>query len=212
MYKIGICSQDASVEKAIIKMCSEMVKIRGNIVKFHVFSSAEEIGTYRGSPFIFLFLDMKRFPYINVWMYQKLQTLAQIVIVLNQLGSKNGFDGNIKMNMLPVSRENIIMFKRCCPEGAIPESAIRYLHSESNYVRVYLNGKTLLFAKTLKYMQQRLVKSDIIRIHKSVMVNLAYVDGIRNNHVILYDKTCLPIGRTYKKKVYRLVVAYKYGK
>lgn len=212
MYKIGICSQDECMERAIVKMCREMIKVTGNIVEFHVFSSAEEIDTYRGSPFIFLFLDGKWFPLINVWLYQKLQTLAQIVVILNQIGSKNGFKQNLRINMLPASHENVIVFKRCCSEGTIPESAIRYLHSESNYVRVYLNSETLLFAKTLKSMQQRLVKSDIIRIHKSVMVNLAYVDGIRNNHVILDDKTSLPIGRSYKKKVHRRFFEYKYGK
>ncbi len=102
-----------------------------------------------------------------------------------------------------------IVFNHCCPEGVIPEKEIRYISAESNYVRVYMKEKTMLFAKTLKLVEKQIENSDIIRIHRSVMVNLAYVEGIRKNHVILYDQTCLPIGRTYRERAEYLINAYK---
>lgn len=209
MYNIGICSEDKTHEKIIIKMCRNIIKVREDTVLFHVFSSTEEIAAYQGTPFVFMFLDMKLLRFVNTEQYRKLQKLARAVICVNQFEKNKPFDDRLRLTMIPAACERMFTFKRSCPEGEIPESAIRYLHAENNYVRVYLEEKTLLFAKTLKLAQQILGESDIIRIHRSVMVNLAYVDGIRNNHVFLYDQTCLPIGRSYKEKVKQLVLAYK---
>ena len=78
---------------------------------------------------------------------------------------------------------------------------IRYLESYGNYVKVWLKDEYLLTPRTLKSFEEQLPEDRFLRIHKSHMVNLGYVDYLEGNQIRLKDETVLPVGKTYRKKV-----------
>ena len=82
----------------------------------------------------------------------------------------------------------------------IPLGDILYLESLENYVKVVTSGKTVLTRLTMKEAELRLLKQQFTRISRSHLVNLAHVDRIEPDGVILCDKT-FRIGRVYKRYV-----------
>lgn len=78
---------------------------------------------------------------------------------------------------------------------------IYYLESYGNYVKVWLEDKYLLTPRTLKSFEEHLPEDRFLRIHKSHMVNMDYIDYLGGNQIKLYDGTPLTIGKTYRKKI-----------
>jgi len=78
---------------------------------------------------------------------------------------------------------------------------IRYLESYGNYVKVWLEDEYLLTARTLKSFEEQLPRSQFLRIHKSHIVNYAYIDYLEGNQIALKNGIKLPIGKTYRKPV-----------
>ena len=79
----------------------------------------------------------------------------------------------------------------------IPCSEILYIESYGNYVRFHTRRKVYMAENSLNSLEQTLLQSDFLRIHKSYIVNLQYVEDIQADVVILGNKQ-LPIGRMYK--------------
>lgn len=88
---------------------------------------------------------------------------VRVLEVLEHIGSDNSSFNKIA---LPTSN-GYELFKL---------NAIIYCQSESNYCKIIcVDGRELLIAKTLKFVEQLLNSDLFIRIHKSYLVNLNYV-------------------------------------
>jgi hypothetical protein len=74
---------------------------------------------------------------------------------------------------------------------------------KGNYTQFYLAGnKKYLSAKTMKEYGEILLQHNFIRIHKSHLVNRAYIKSYQNEgSVLLTDKTSLPVSRQRKQEV-----------
>lgn len=83
-------------------------------------------------------------------------------------------------------------------------NTIMYCQSESNYCKICcLDGKEILLAKTLKYVEELLHSDLFIRIHKSFLVNLNYVEKFdRGNEmkVTLVNNKQLPVSIRKKEQ------------
>ncbi len=77
---------------------------------------------------------------------------------------------------------------------------ICYVQAYGNYIKVFLEDKTLLVRKTIAQMESE-TKDHLIRIHKSYLVSLAAIQGVSGNEVILNEDQRLPIGKVYKRGV-----------
>lgn len=210
MYKIGIFSGDERYAKNIVHICNNMICVRETSLSYNIFSCAEELENYEGAPFVIFFFDTKIMCKTNSEHYIKIKKISQIVVCLNSMNQKTILKQRLRMFLIPQASERVFVFKRGCPEGMISEYAIHYVCAESNYIRVHTEEDSYLFAKTMKDAQRILKGSDIIRIHRSVMVNLAYVDGIRKNRVVMYNQTHFPLGGKYKEEVQKRLVEYKF--
>jgi two-component system LytT family response regulator len=77
--------------------------------------------------------------------------------------------------------------------------------SEGNYTCVYfVNGKKMLFAKTLKEFEELLGQSGFERIHHSHIINLHHLTTYTNRdggYVILSDKSTVPVSQRKKTQL-----------
>ena len=84
----------------------------------------------------------------------------------------------------------------------------------SNYSKLFFsNGKTLVVAKVLAWFGEKLPKGSFIRVHRSHIVSLQYVQtwcNSANNKIILHDNTPVDVSRRKKgmvMKAFRNLVA-----
>ena len=78
-----------------------------------------------------------------------------------------------------------------------------FVEGYGNFVKCHLaSGRVLLTAETMKQMESQLPAGQFIRIHKSYLVNLASVERLSGN-VLLVGARELPVGSTYRQEVLR---------
>ena len=85
-------------------------------------------------------------------------------------------------------------------------SSVPYIKARNYYSEVIVNDKIYLIRETLNEWEKKLRDYDFIRIHKSNLVNLAYIRTINGTTVILDNEVQLKVGRSkipeIKKKFY----------
>lgn len=78
---------------------------------------------------------------------------------------------------------------------------ICYVESFKDYVVIHLqNQNSLTSYQQLGQFEKQLNGKDFLRIHRSFVINLTYVNAFDSSFVYLQDKM-LPIGKTYKAQV-----------
>jgi len=90
----------------------------------------------------------------------------------------------------------------------IPFHQIYYFQSLGNYIKVITENKIYISQVTTKDIEDFLPTGLFVRIHKSYIVNKAFIDRITEYQVVLGSIT-LPIGKTYKKYVKILTSYFK---
>lgn len=83
---------------------------------------------------------------------------------------------------------------------------IDWFESASNYVELHVNGREYLLRVTLSDLEKKLDPMRFVRIHRSTIVNLDRVAGIRPTPhgdfiVVLSDATTLRLSRAYRDRV-----------
>ena len=78
---------------------------------------------------------------------------------------------------------------------------IYYLESLGNYVKIWDDEKFWLTPRTLTSFESQLSSETFIRVHKSFIVNRAFVHYIEGNIIFLRNGKQLPLGKNYKHVV-----------
>lgn len=90
------------------------------------------------------------------------------------------------------------------------------LQGESNYTFIYLtNGKKILLSKTLKDFEAILTLHPFVRIHKSYLINLNYLQSFEVKHeyfVVMKTGQKVDISRRKKVAFQRKAAAYLSGR
>lgn len=83
-------------------------------------------------------------------------------------------------------------------------SDIEYIEARGAYSCIYLNNaKTFTTSKTLKSLSPSL-GDGFIRIHKSYLVNRAFVKSFTKDHLTTTKSTCLPVSRLGARELSRI--------
>ena len=96
-------------------------------------------------------------------------------------------------------------------EGLIMVNAddILYCESDSAYCKlVFLDGKSMLLSRTLKDVEEALIRENFCRIHHSYLINLDYVQKYikgEGGEVVMSNGASLPVSRTRKQDFLRLL-------
>ena len=81
---------------------------------------------------------------------------------------------------------------------------IKYIESDGDYIRFYLQNRKLMIRGSLASMEATLPPELFLRIHNSYIVNLKKVNAVTLNSVEI-DGTELPISRSHKEKVLKIL-------
>lgn len=82
---------------------------------------------------------------------------------------------------------------------------IRYAEAMQNYCRIHTPQRSYLPLLPLGELEERLSAGDFLRIHRSYLVNIHYVEGVIGNQVRV-GKELLPISRSKREEVMRRLV------
>ncbi len=80
----------------------------------------------------------------------------------------------------------------------IDEDEILYLESLDNYVKVHLKEYVLITRENISAFEEKLPNPPFVRIHRSFIVNLKWVNTISGEGIEI-NKKGLPFGRAFKK-------------
>ena len=83
-------------------------------------------------------------------------------------------------------------------------SAILYVESLDNYVKIVLKDKTIITRETISSLEKRLASPDFVRIHRSFIVNSKNIQTLSQESVRIADKE-LPLGRAFKQRALSLL-------
>ncbi len=79
---------------------------------------------------------------------------------------------------------------------------IFYIEAERNYCRIFAKNKEYLLATSLKIMEDKLPSRHFIRVHRSFLVNLAQVDEVGENNLMINQKS-VPISQNLRDDLLR---------
>ena len=77
---------------------------------------------------------------------------------------------------------------------------ILYIEAERNYCKIHCKDKEYLLVATLKDLEEKLTVNNLLRIHRSFIVNLFHIDEIANSHVVIAKKA-IPLSAELKKQL-----------
>jgi len=79
-----------------------------------------------------------------------------------------------------------------------------FIKADDNYSRIYTEDKSYILSSTLKGMEDKLPPNKFIRIHRSYIVNLDYLDKIKDGTLSIGQHS-LPIGRSYQELLFQRI-------
>jgi two-component system LytT family response regulator len=90
----------------------------------------------------------------------------------------------------------------------IPVSETVYFRSSDKYVEVHTRGKTHLITKSLSQLESELPADEFVRVHRSVVVNVNFIEEFAKDFGGGYtvrmkdtERTVLPVSRRYKSRL-----------
>jgi two-component system LytT family response regulator len=84
---------------------------------------------------------------------------------------------------------------------------LQYVEGYGNFVKCHVaSGRTLLTAETMKHMESELPAAQFVRVHKSYLVNLQFVERLSGNSLLVGGRE-VPVGSTFRAEVLRRLQA-----
>jgi DNA-binding LytR/AlgR family response regulator len=90
-------------------------------------------------------------------------------------------------------------------------SEILFIEGLKDYLFVHTQNDKYLTLLSLKSIEDKLPKSNFLRVHRSFIVNTDKVDGLEGNQILI-QKHVIPIGKTQKESVFELLIGNKLWK
>lgn len=81
---------------------------------------------------------------------------------------------------------------------------IMFIKSDGDYVEAYLQSKKVHFSQKLKQLEETLPSDRFVRIHKSYIVSVRFIDRI-SGYDIHIGGTTIPLGRNYKEQLLKRI-------
>ncbi|EAY31234.1 LytR/AlgR family response regulator transcription factor [Microscilla marina] len=81
---------------------------------------------------------------------------------------------------------------------------IWYVEGLKDYIKIVTFEGQLLTLQSMKNMQETLPDAQFMRVHKSYIIAMAYIESIERNKIKIQDKW-IPIGTTYRDQFYKRI-------
>jgi len=106
----------------------------------------------------------------------------------------------IHINQNNDSKNERIFLKDSKKHYQVKLNEILYVEAFGNYVKVFLDDKTIITHQTLSHFNTVLSKNEFVQVHKSFIVAIQHINLIEGN-LIHIDTYKIPISKTYKMNV-----------
>lgn len=83
---------------------------------------------------------------------------------------------------------------------------IVYISSDTDYTEIHLSNRKVLSGESLKYWMEQFEGPQFLQVHRSYIINCNKVQSLSANQVRMTDDSKIPIGRTYKEEVVRVLL------
>jgi DNA-binding LytR/AlgR family response regulator len=109
------------------------------------------------------------------------------------------------------NKENFILLD--CVEGLrrISISGLLYVEVMAHYLIYHTKDRQYKLRGSMKECETELRPYYFTRVHKSYLVNLAYVDNIKSSDIVLTGGEMIPIGKVYRETLLQQFMSYVQG-
>lgn len=228
VYRIGICDDDAAFCGQMEGYLAVYARKAGTVIVTEIFLSGEAYLEFmeKEPPLDLLFLDIKLGGADGVSVGQKLRQdilseVTQIVYMSSEQGYAMSLFQNRPMDFLlkPVDQDTVdrvmqeyrrvydrqnhfFEFQIGRAEHRISFGTILYFQCEGKKIHIVTcDGQRRQFYGSMKKVEEQLDRNVFCVIHKSYIVNAAYVSEFRTYEVIMVTGEALPISQPMRKKV-----------
>jgi len=77
---------------------------------------------------------------------------------------------------------------------------ISHVEAYGNYLKIHTANKTYITRETMQNIENEMAGSIFVRVHKSFIVNVSFIEKITGNVIYLSRKE-IPIGTSYKNEL-----------
>ncbi len=90
----------------------------------------------------------------------------------------------------------------------IEMGSISRVAAEDKYVRLFFEGRSVLYRETIQNLEARVDPAIFIRVHRSHLVNVKFVKELSvlshgDFEIVMKDESRVPLGRTYREAVFK---------
>lgn len=218
--RIGICDDEEKQRRNLTNLCTTYCNELGMEYELVEYTSGEEVvKSLKDKILDLLFLDIEMTGMSGIEVMRAIENTEyvwRIVFVSNHssavfhtFGLKTLDFGRKPVSYDDVKRwidiavnelkeEVVICFEKEDRSKCVRISSIVYLEADANYVKVYTKSRSFFAVGNLKYWHTQLMYKQMLRIHKSYLVNMDYIVKIGDKVTLVDGFEELPIGRSYK--------------
>ncbi len=133
--------------------------------------------------------------------FKKLDLQRVIELTVIRLQEEKGLEKNETLETeIPFILSDCIFIRSHDKMVKVYINDILYIEAERNYCKIHCRDKEHLLVSTLKDLEEKLVVNNLMRIHRSFIVNLFHIDEIASTHVVI-SKKAIPISPDLKKQL-----------
>ncbi len=222
MFRIGICDDEKSHCERVRGFCDRFFEERAQKYEVLEFYDGRDVLAYDGKRIDLLFLDIEMGEISGLEVLNQLRRsddVWRIVVVsshfeerLNTIDTKtlafldkpvnyNGIEKCLDVAIRENRQNRIATFSQFDGKRNIELDDILYIQADRHYVSVNLKKGNFVGYDSLKQYEDQFQGTQVIRIHKSYMVNMYHIKKILSEEVIMEDGARIPIGRKYKSEL-----------
>lgn len=202
--------------------CENYLEGRYESYQILIMHSGEEVLQYQGEKIAILFLDIELkgmdgisvmqelLPKDCIWRIVFISTHEELVwdtFSIKTLGferkplQEERIVKYVQIALDELQKDMVIRFKKNDEDAYVKLSELYYVEGNANYIEVHAKSKKHLITGTIGEWEKKLEGTSVVRIHKSYLVNLEYVQ-IKGQKAQMDEVAVeLPIGTKFKNLV-----------
>lgn len=232
-YHLAICDDEVYWQKEILRYCKTVEKRNKITFSYHIFSSGEELLEFATSLDILLLdEEMKKISGQMIKEYfESINSDTMIIFITNHseiiydsFGKnvygflekpivKKKFHKLFEKTLAKLNTKQYISLPDSIRgEAIIPCKNIIYMEADRSYTKIYLNNQDMMTVrKGMNEIEKTTTFANIIRVHKSYIVNFNYAEKLSTDTTLLKltNGIQIPIARRRKKQIRELFFKIK---
>lgn len=109
----------------------------------------------------------------------------------------------------PVAEDRYLFFKIDGQQVRIRERGIFYIQAAGDYAELFTEEKKYLVHSTLKAVAEHLTAEEFARVHRSYIVRIDKIEGLKGKAAVIVQGEEIPVGRTHKANLEAIVEQLK---